>query len=63
MIAWSPKFRKHIGLGYVDKRLEKSNAVVGVETSSGHVLAAKLSSLPFKVGKSAGGRTASRKEV
>jgi aminomethyltransferase len=63
VIAWSPKFEKHIGLGYIDKRLEKSNAVVGVETSSGHVLAAKVSSLPFKVGKAAGGRTMSRKEV
>ena len=40
-----------------------TKALVGVETSSGHVLAAKVSSLPFKVGKAAGGRTMSRKEV
>lgn len=58
----SSKFGKHIGLGYIDKRLEKKNAVVGVETSSGHMLAAKVSTLPFKVNGKPGGRMASRAE-
>ncbi len=61
-LGYSSKFGKHIGLGYIDKRLEKKNAVVGVETSSGHMLAAKVSTLPFKVNGKPGGRMTSRAE-
>ena len=61
-IVWSPLFEKHIGLGVIDKRLKNSDTIVGVKTSSGHVLAAKISSLPFRKTNAVGGRAASRKE-
>lgn len=61
-ITWSPKFQKVIGLGYINVDLLKSNAEVGIKTFGGQVVAAKVTTLPFKSEKTVGGRAASRKE-
>jgi len=59
----SPKFGCNLGIGYVDAGNAEPGTVVGVQTVSGNIVPATLSTLPFKVkGSKAGGRTANRQE-
>lgn len=58
----SPKFGCNLGIGIVDSCFAKPGTVLNVQTASGNVVTARLSTLPFKSKNISGGRAAIRQE-
>ena len=56
--AWSPRFGRNLGLGFVYADVEPGTPVEVASASGGTMFKGEISKLPFKEGRSAKGRTA-----